>query len=58
MNLIDKKLRDKIKNTYELSISKKDTDQTTKKPIIDSIEFIQILICNGEIICKKIIRLI
>ena len=58
MNLIDKKLRDKIKNTYDLSISKKDTDQTTKKPIIekpiDHTEYFKLFDESGVILFDKI----
>ena len=58
MNLIDKKLRDKIKNTYELSISKKDTDQTTKKPIIeksiDHTEYFKLFDKSGVILFDRI----
>ena len=58
MNLIDKKLRDKIKSTYDLSISKKDTDITTKKPIfersIDHTEYFKLFDKSGVILFDRI----
>ena len=58
MNLIDKKLRDKMKNTYDLSISKKDTDQTTKKQIfeksIDHTEYFKLFDKSGVILFDRI----